>query len=284
MATNWRRAAVASLRAWYPWLLISALALAAFLLWLLLPKWQVHGLQIANPKIRADVEDNFRKTITQLLGGLAVLVGAGIAYLQLKQQQRTARDLLISNQVAKGFELLGNKDKDTLLRLGGIYALEGVMNTSEQYYKPVLETLCSLVRDETRTKEGNAAPATEIQAALTAIGRRKRWPGVGIMRAVSLTGSRISKADLSFANLSGAELLGVQLQDAQLNYAHLDRAFLNDADMRGASMQGAILTATRLARADLRGAQGLTEGQLDQAYGNEHTKLDPPLKIKIYVA
>jgi hypothetical protein len=104
-------------------------------------------LAIRDPKARAAVEDNFRKTIGQFLGGAAVLIGAGFAYLQFTQQQRSAhdqflaqqkasqdqssqqqqsaQDLLISNQVSKGFEQLGS---DKLpVRLGGIYALEGVM-------------------------------------------------------------------------------------------------------------------------------------------------------------
>jgi hypothetical protein len=41
---------------------------------------------------------------------------------------------LISGQVSKGFEQLGS-DKP-VVRLGGIYALEGVMNTSRQYETP----------------------------------------------------------------------------------------------------------------------------------------------------
>src|SRR6202035_5811098 len=99
---------------------------------------------------RADIEDNFRKTVGQALGGIAVLIGAGIAYYGTQQTlhvnedgarsgQQAARDLLISNQVAKGFEQLGS-DK-VVVRLGGIYALEGVMNTSEQYHRPGLEAL-----------------------------------------------------------------------------------------------------------------------------------------------
>jgi hypothetical protein len=101
------------------------------------------------------VEDNFRKTIGQLLGGAAVLLGAVLAYLQFSQQQQTSqqqfsrqqqasRELLISNQVSKGFEQLGSER--VVVRLGGIYALEGVMNTSEQYHLPVLEALCALRR------------------------------------------------------------------------------------------------------------------------------------------
>jgi hypothetical protein len=43
----------------------------------------------------------------------------------------------------KGFEQLGNKDT-VVVKLGGIYALEGVMNNSDQYCRLVLEGLAHL--------------------------------------------------------------------------------------------------------------------------------------------
>jgi hypothetical protein len=58
------------------------------------------------------------------------------AQSQFFQQQKAAHDLLISNQVSKGFEQLAGEKIE--MRLGGIYALEGVMNdqTSPQYHQP----------------------------------------------------------------------------------------------------------------------------------------------------
>src|SRR6516165_2631766 len=189
---------------WWPRLLAGAVALVAlgaWWLWWRLPKRQVDRLRltIRDPKARADVEDNFRKTIGQLLLAAAALVGAGLAYLQFTEQQRNtlkqfetqqdtsgkqfeeqqkaSRDLLISNQVAKGFELLGNKDKEPMQRLGGIYALEGVMNASEQYHQPVLEALSAFVRDGTQTVTGDGPPTTDFQTALAVIGRRKALGG-----------------------------------------------------------------------------------------------------------
>ncbi len=173
---------------WDNWVVIAIVGDGALLalvaiwwLWWLLPRRQLHKLdvQIHDPKARADTEDNFRKTVGQALGGAAVLIGAGAAYLQfilqqqaatqqiISQQKATAdqigsqqriasdqiaaqlraseisskasRDLLISNQVAKGFEQLAS-DK-IAMRLGGVYALEGVMNTTPEYHQPVLEAL-----------------------------------------------------------------------------------------------------------------------------------------------
>jgi hypothetical protein len=172
----------------------------AWWLWWRLPKRQARKLNLPDDKTRADVEDNFRKTISQIFGGAAVLAGAAFNYLQFTDQRQTSQeqlrashDLLISNQVAKGFELLGNKDGQIDQRLGGIYALEGVMNGSEQYHQPVLEALCAFVRDGAQPKADNApppkadisAPATDIQAALTVIGRRRQAPEMSIwpMRA-----------------------------------------------------------------------------------------------------
>jgi hypothetical protein len=138
----------------------SALAYGIWWLWWRLPKRQIDrlALKIRDPKARADVEDDLRKTVGQALGGAAVLIGAGSALFQFLQQQQTAQiqflhqqraahDLLISNQVSKGFEQLAGKEP--AMRLGGVYALEGVMNTSEQYRVPLLEALCAFVRDNT---------------------------------------------------------------------------------------------------------------------------------------
>src|SRR3954470_6394464 len=72
----------------WPWLVAGAIPLVAFgawWLWWRLPKRAVSRLPIPDAKAQGDLEDNFRKTVGQLLGGAAVLVGAGFAYLQFQQ-------------------------------------------------------------------------------------------------------------------------------------------------------------------------------------------------------
>jgi uncharacterized protein YjbI with pentapeptide repeats len=245
---------------WVPTaVVVSVIAALAFWWWW--PKWQVNrlALEIRDPKARADVEDNFRRTVGQLLGGAAVLFGAWLASLQFSQQQQTAQieqqqqaaqqqqavhDLLISNQVSKGFEQLAG-DK-IAMRLGGIFALEGVMNTSErpeQYRGPVLEALCAFVREYTIGKTVFEKPDIDIQAALTVIGRRK-GPEL----------PDLAKANIPGANLSGANLRGADLDSADLNSAYLSGANLSFANLIGARLTGANLTGANLSRVDLTGA------------------------------
>ena len=245
---------------WVP-IAVVVSVIAALAFWWWWPKWQVNrlALEIRDPKARADVEDNFRKTVGQLLGGAAVLFGAWLAFLQFSQQQQTAQitqqqraaqqqqavhDLLISNQVSKGFEQLAG-DK-IAMRLGGIYALEGVMNTSErpeQYRGPILEALCAFVREYTIGKTVFEKPDIDIQAALTVIGRRK-GPEL----------PDLAKANIPGANLSGANLSGADLDSADLNSAYLSGANLSFANLIGASLTGANLTGAKLSRVDLTGA------------------------------
>src|SRR5580700_3705745 len=235
---------------WLPFA-VAGSVIAALAFWWWWPKWQVNRLapEIRDPKARADVEDNFRKTVGQLLGGAAVLFGAWLAFLQfsqqqqmaqsqIQQQQQAAHDLLVSNQVSKGFEQLAS-DK-IAMRLGGIYALEGVMNTSErpeQYRGPILEALCAFVREYTIGKTVSEKPAIDIQAALTVIGRRK--------------GSEqpdLAKASIPGANLSGANLRDADLSGADLNSAYLSGANLSFANLIGATLTGANLTSANLSR------------------------------------
>jgi Pentapeptide repeats (8 copies) len=298
---------------------IILLAAALWLLWWWFPKWQVkRRFEISDPKARADVEDNFRKTVSQLIASAvtvpAVLIGTWLAYSGTQQTieasregtrqtveasrkqaadaYQASRDQLISPQVSKGFELLErtntSTDKSgdkTVIRLGGIYALEGVMNTSEQYYKPVLEALCAFVRDGTKDVKGEGPPATDIQAALTVIGRR--GPGEG---RVDLTGAHIPKAhlfsaDLRGADLRGADLSGADLFRAKLTDANLFRADLSDAVLIGAYLTRANLYFANLSRAKLSGANltnavNVTQDQLDTACGGDDTKLPSDMTIK----
>ena len=238
--------------------------------WWRLPQRQVARLtlKIRDAKARADTEDNFRKTIGQALGGAAVLIGAVAAYLQFTQQQRASHDLLISNQVAKGFEQLAN-DKVTM-RLGGIYALEGVMNTSMEYHQPVLEALCAFVRDSTIGIIVGTEPTTDVQATLTVIGRRADGLGRVNLTQANIPGSELSRSNLSRANLNGANLNGADLTDADLNHANLSLAGyeistnLSRADLRGADLNHANLNFANLNRANLNEAD-LTDADLTGA-------------------
>ena len=275
------------------WLPIAVVVsvIAALAFWWWWPKWQVNrlALEIADPKARADVEDNFRRTVGQFLGGAAVLFGAWLAFVQFSQQQQTAqsqikqqqqaaqqqqqqaeRDLLISSQASKGFEQLAS-DK-MAMRLGGIYALEGVINASErpeQYRGPILEMLCAFVREYTIGKTVSEKPAIDIQAALTVIGGHKGQELPDLAEAnipgANLSGANLRGADLHEADLNSAYLSGASLSGANLGLADLNGAYASGVNLAGANLGGANLRGADLSGANLRGAK-LIGANLSGAY------------------
>jgi DNA-binding NarL/FixJ family response regulator len=119
------------------------------------------------------------------------------------------------------------------------------------------------------------------------------------LRRCDLSGSDLSKAELHGADLRHAEIIGCQLVEAnlavaRLRHAHLkacnlERANLQGADMAGAdlsgssfdgaNMKGANLLGVKLAEADLSGAKGLVQAQLESATGDAKTKLPPGLRL-----
>ena len=259
-------------------------------LWWRLPKRQMDhlALKIRDPKARADVEDNLRKTIGQALGGAAVLFGAGSALFQFLHQQQAAHELLISNQVSKGFEQLAGKEP--VMRLGGIYALEGVMNASDQYRIPVLEALCAFVRDQTVKIGQPEEPATEVQAVLTVIGRRAKGPGDVNLKFARIPNAKLNHADLAGADLNGANLTGVRVRfdgsqipgagPLNLTGAKLTGANLTDADLTGVKLTGADVTGANLTRTNLAKSHfQVNQAQLDGACGKD-AKLPAGLTLK----
>jgi hypothetical protein len=244
------------LEKWAIW--VPPIAWAIWWLWWNLPKREVAKMRygIRSPKDRVEVEDTLRKTIGQALGAIAVLIGAGFALAQFLEQRATAQqqiavsqkqveisqqqvqashDLLISNQIAKGFEQLGSEKVE--VRLGGIYALEGILNmplpdksSSLDYRQPILEALCAFVREHTIGMIVADHPTTDVQAVLTVIGRRRPED---VFNRVNLEGANLAGADLSKADLRGANLSRAVLAGADLYGADLDGATMSGAHLGG---------------------------------------------------
>lgn len=90
---------------------------------------------------------------------------------------------------------------------------------------------------------------------------------------------------LSGVNLRKADLRGTDLREAKLFRADLRGADLRGADLLWADLSGAKLFGVELFRADLSGAdlslaEGITQSQIDEACGNQETKLPKGITIK----
>src|SRR5262245_58354446 len=145
-------------------------AVLATVLWTI-PQQQVERYQSQlNRKEFLDAENNARATLAQIIGGLVLLIGLYLTWRNI----RVAEEGKLTERFSEAVELLGSEKRN--VRLGGIYALERIARDSQKDHWTVIEVLMAYAREHSlkkRSEEQVDAPATDIHAALTVIGRRK---------------------------------------------------------------------------------------------------------------
>src|SRR5262249_21472271 len=247
-----------------------------------IPKRRAAAVAETNASIKPDelfkIENEARKTLSQIIGGIVLIIGLLFTGVNLAVTQREAersrsldQEGQITDRFTKAINQLDSKNAIEL-RLGGIYALERIAKDSERGHWTIMEVLTAYVREHaSREKQGNsmkpsagrrarntkqeenAKPPTDIQAVLTVIGRRK-IPEMGETGKLNLRGTILPNVDLEDANLSGANLAYAILLGANLSGSNLAEAGFSRANLRGAYFISTNLAGAYFDEADLRGA------------------------------
>lgn len=195
------------------------------------------------------------KTIISALG----LGATAIAAIGLFITYRQGEERLVTERFAKAVEQLGSKE--ITVRIGGVYALERVAKDSPKDHWTVMEVLTAFVRERSPNRQPDPGTAkrqapngkdpelpgipTDVQSALTAIGRRDASKDVEGQR-LDLSQTYLVRANLDRANLQAANLRSTDLQWASLGGTNLRKANLRSTDLRWANLHSANLQAANL--------------------------------------
>ncbi|MEH1907639.1 pentapeptide repeat-containing protein [Nostoc sp.] len=176
-----------------------------------------------------------------------------------------AQDKQITERFAKAIELLGNEKIET--RLGAIYILERIAKDSTQDHWTIMEVLTAFVRENAPLKKEDEQESpkirTDIQAALTVIGRRNTENEQEKQRldlsnidisGVDLIKANLERADFISSNLEGALLMQARLQNAEFYNANLRSVVLSEANLQKAYLSGTKLQQANLYKANLQGS------------------------------
>lgn len=90
---------------------------------------------------------------------------------------------------------------------------------------------------------------------------------------------RLAGAKLTGADLSGASLMAADFHGADLRRADFSEADLTDADFSGARVGAANFTSANIGGAILAEASGLSQEQLDQAFGDGGTAVPERMRF-----
>jgi uncharacterized protein YjbI with pentapeptide repeats len=292
IAVHWFRRALFNLLGWITAahigtaiLLVASSIFLILLLWQF-PRWQVRSIIGLDSKDRFNLENEARKTLSQILGGLILLAGFYFTWQNLvvtRQNQaeaekasqenfRIASEGQITDRFTKAVAQLG--DSRFEVWLGGVYALERIARDSPRDHWSIMEILTSYIREHARLSRKTKASLTtqpvlqksvpDIQAILTVIGRRNLTYQKGEEQRLDLHETDLAWVDLEDGNLSGADLRGTNLVRANLSSADLRDANLRGAFLIGADLSDAYLANTNLSEANFSGAD-LTGAHLAKA-------------------
>jgi Pentapeptide repeats (8 copies) len=281
-------------------LILGTAAISVIISLWILPKWQVRHLRAISDEERFDRENEARKTLAQIIGGLLAVGGILSAALSFSSsvlqttnsmaQLRLANDGQVDDRLMKATEQLGASRLE--VRLAAISVLGSIdagwhSNSvfTEKESDAVTRILVAYIRSQAslgephdehesaastpREKDGSPL-APDIQASLDVLGRYHD--------KVNLGGTNLNGADMRGADFRGASFIGSALRKSRLAKANLSEADLSRADLTGADLTGvdfdhAALTGTILDGADLSDAISMTQQQLDSARGNDDTRL-----------
>ncbi|HYB30111.1 MAG TPA: pentapeptide repeat-containing protein [Solirubrobacteraceae bacterium] len=265
-------------------LAVAALAAVSALVIRFAPPWLVSTSGLTGS---ARLEELSRVRIALLvlvIGALAAGVALYLFRSAVRERRDENRERELTERFMRAVDQIGHPALD--VRLGGIYSLERLARESPENHGPVIEILAAFVREHApwpaRNGNGRRRPATDVQAAVTIIGRRVVDYDTGApislpftaLAGATLTGAHLELATLSGANLEGADLFKAHLNAADLEGANLRNAglllaSLNDTVLWGANVQGARLYGASLEGAALKGANlkgaGLTGANLKDA-------------------
>lgn len=185
--------------------------------------------------------------------------GAGIALFYTARTYKLTRRGQVTERFTKALERLGADDDKMYVRIGGILAMEQIVQDAPGQATHAAQVLAQFIRMRTNATEHDPAaknprPAADVQLALTALTRPTSRTHVQPDERLDLSNLCLAGANLHGADLRDADVRGANLRDAHLGRADLQNADLTDADLTDASLTDASLRKARLLSADLRGA------------------------------
>jgi hypothetical protein len=161
-------------------------------------------------------------TLPQAVTAGFLLVTAYYAWLNV----RTTHEGQSAERLKDAIGMVGDKD-NLFTRLAGLYALGELASANDDYHWPVMELLCTYVREQSRSRprDTSGPPPAELQAIITILAERKwGWElehqrlnlQQSDLRQLDFAKARLRRADLSGTDLGGADLRGADLRGAQI--------------------------------------------------------------------
>ncbi|MFE3250231.1 pentapeptide repeat-containing protein [Streptomyces sp. NPDC059209] len=256
------------------------------------------------PEGRPEVLDWARRIelVTVVVASVVAVVGLWYSSIQAQDDRALAKEGQITDRYTAAVVNLGSEKMD--VRLGGIYALQRIMQDSVRDHPTIANVLATYIRTHAAKPpaKGQDVPA-DVNAAFDVLTARDTTHDAGFrpdlraaklpdvkrgplaqaalrgadLRDTDLSNAGLVRADLRRTFLDKAYLKGAILFGADLSHALLNRVDLSDANLSMANLTSTGLGGAKLSGADLSRSENLTREQVDSARVDRETQLPASL-------
>jgi len=207
------------------------------------------SLKTERLKLRNDV----RTTLLQVITGLVLILGAYFTWNQVQDNQkaltvnlknsgeqlRLAQQTQATQSFGKAIDQLGSKQVE--IRMGGLYALKGIADSSDAQRRNIADIFSAYIRIHSPwpPPKGSIYGATYPVANFP----RMRSRAADVQIALTLLGTLSDQAAsleivLRSVDLRAADLRGLHLEGVDLRESHLAAADLRDVHLEGSDLRG----------------------------------------------
>jgi len=203
------------------------------------------------------LENEFRKTVAQTIGGLLVLGGLFFTWGQLSATRESisiSQQVFLTDRYSKAIDQLGSNNPQ--IRLGGIFSLEKLASGSKEYISVVNKVLATYIRQ--KSKDTSTYAFEEIQAAVGIISFRETNRdylidddhGVNIsnslLKATNFDNARLAHAKMvnsifTESTFTNADLSNVSGMEADFSKTNLTNSNLSQSNFYGGSFEQSIM-------------------------------------------
>jgi hypothetical protein len=258
-------------------ILLACSIIVALLFVIFLPILQLHffsklygqSLNLTNSheeKLKSlNLENELRKTILQLTGGIFLLAAVFFSWNQYSQTKE--RDF--SEKLNNTITLMGS-DKE-YIRIAAVHSLKQITSSHETGSIVLIDILSSFLRDHALWKDspprekGDEITRAALQVISKTLSQKRDIP-------FNLSGSDFRSIDMKWINLSGGTLLETHFESSDLkngefnssiltgssfNSSNLENVSFKGADLRYVSFKDAVMKNVDFSGANLTGATGI---------------------------
>jgi len=253
------------------WIIVPLVGLlAAYAVWWFVPPCIVNRFGITDIKDKADVTDNYRKTIGQALGAIVLIAtfawtfykdreAIDLSRAQFKtqtdqffEQQRQARDQFINQQFIAASGLL--KEKSVSTRIAALYAIEQIAESKQasdgrnRYLIPAIRAAIGFIMSiGDASQSGNPIDHPiqgDAQSAISILANLNLNHQIDVdLRKSYLVGGDFRLRDTKafvVANFQGARLYGANFSGLDLTGAKFDGSYMADWEAYGTEWEKKI--------------------------------------------